>query len=159
MARLKWLVITALVGLAVVGQVFWLRAQQRPEPPSLALRPLSITRQDGSRVQLFVEVASTPEAWERGLMFRKELPQNQGMLFVFPQASGSPFWMKNTLIPLSIAFADGEGVILRILDMTPCLSDPCPTYYPGVAYRQALEVNQGWFRQNGVREGDRWRLE
>jgi len=91
-------------------------------------------------------------------MFRKSLPEDQGLLFLFPQATGSPFWMKNTLIPLSIAFADQNGKILRILDMEPCPKDPCPTYYPGVAYRQALEVNRGWFARHGVKEGDRWRL-
>ena len=65
------------------------------------------------------------------------------------------FWMKNTLIPLSIAFFDRQGVILRILDMEPCRADPCPVYYPGVVYQGALEVNQGWFRRRGLAEGAR----
>jgi hypothetical protein len=63
--------------------------------------------------------------------------------------------MKNTLIPLSIAFFDRQGVILRILDMEPCRADPCPVYYPGVVYQGALEVNQGWFRRRGLKEGAR----
>jgi uncharacterized membrane protein (UPF0127 family) len=63
--------------------------------------------------------------------------------------------MKNTLIPLSVAFYGARGRILRILDMAPCRSDPCRTYDPGVAFRGALEVNRGTFRHWGVRAGDR----
>jgi uncharacterized protein len=81
------------------------------------------------------------------------------MLFLFPEAASGGFWMKNTLIPLSIAFADGEGRILRVLDMQPCRADPCEVYEPGVSYRSALEVNQGAFAEWGVEEGDRLRLE
>jgi uncharacterized membrane protein (UPF0127 family) len=66
--------------------------------------------------------------------------------------------MKNTLIPLSIAFYDVDGTILRILDMEPCRSDPCRVYDPGVRYAGALEVNQGAFERWGVREGDRLEL-
>ena len=66
--------------------------------------------------------------------------------------------MKDTLIPLSIAFWDGRGRIVRILDMTPCRADPCPTYDPRVAYRGALEVNRGAFKRWGVQRGDRVRL-
>jgi uncharacterized membrane protein (UPF0127 family) len=67
--------------------------------------------------------------------------------------------MKNTLIPLSIAFLDADGRILRILDMEPCEADPCPLYPPGVAYTSALEVNQGAFERWGVEVGDLVTLE
>ena len=67
--------------------------------------------------------------------------------------------MKNTLIPLSIAFADAEGTIVSILDMEPCEADPCEIYDPGVPYRSALEVNQGAFDDWGVQVGDRLTLE
>ena len=63
--------------------------------------------------------------------------------------------MKDTLIPLSIAFADADGMIVSILDMEPCETDPCEIYDPGVTYRSALEVNQGAFSRWGVEEGDR----
>jgi len=158
MARLSTFVLVALAVAAFLGVWLTRRPAQAQNPaPRAPLYDLVIETDHGP-VTLKVELASTPEAWQRGLMFRESLPENQGMLFVFPQATGSAFWMKNTKIPLSIAFADQNGVILRILDMDPCEKDPCPSYYPGVAYRQALEVNQGWFDRHGVKEGDRWKL-
>ncbi len=156
MGRMKWFFIGLLAALAVLGNGLWLkRAASQPEQPKL--HTLIIAGSKGP-VTLKVEIAADPAAWQRGLMYRPALPEDRGMLFIFPAATGEAFWMKNTRIPLSVAFADKNGVILRILDMAPCEKDPCPTYYPGVAYRQALEVNQGWFERHGVREGDRWRL-
>ncbi len=155
MVRLTAFVLAVALALAVLGH--FLVGQRAREPQTPPLHELAIETDRGP-VLLKVEIASTPEAWQRGLMYREHLPEDRGLLFLFPQATGSPFWMKNTLIPLSIAFADQNGKILRILDMEPCTKDPCPTYYPGVAYRQALEVNQGWFARHGVKEGDRWRL-
>ena len=105
-----------------------------------------------------VEVARTPEQHQRGLMFRRYLAPNRGMLFVFSETSRGGFWMKNTLIPLSIAFYDARGRILRIMQMEPCTADPCPTYDPDVAYRGALEVNKGAFGRWGVRRGDTIKL-
>ncbi len=158
MARLTPFFVGLLLVLALLGQLFWThRASPAPNPAPLAT--LAIETRDGRRETLEVELATDPEHWRRGLMFRKSLPENRGMLFVFPQTTGEAFWMKNTRIPLSIAFADKNGVILRILDMDPCTRDPCPSYYPGVAYRQALEVNQGWFARHRVAPGDRWRLQ
>ncbi len=157
MARLSGFLLGLLLALAVLGQLFWAH-RSTPLPQAAPTAKLRIETRDGRRLELTVELATDPEHWQRGLMFRRSLPEDRGMLFVFPQATGEPFWMKNTLIPLSIAFADKNGVILRILDMEPCRRDPCPSYYPGVAYRQALEVNQGWFRRHRVAPGDRWRL-
>jgi uncharacterized protein len=102
-----------------------------------------------------VEVADSPEEREVGLMDRKSLPADAGMLFVFEEDTASGFWMKNTLVPLSIAFVDSEGTIVSILDMEPCEADPCEIYNPGVVYRSALEVNQGAFDDWGVQVGDR----
>ena len=110
---------------------------------------------NGKRHLLKVEVADTPERWAQGLMFRERLGEDEGMVFLFPEPTAGGFWMKNTLIPLSIAFFDRQGVILRILDMEPCRADPCPVYFPGVVYQGALEVNQGWFRRRGLAEGAR----
>jgi uncharacterized membrane protein (UPF0127 family) len=107
---------------------------------------------------LAVEIAETPEQQELGLMFRDFLPRNAGMIFVFPEDRARKFWMKNTLVPLSIAFYDRAGRIVSILDMEPCHDDPCPVYDPGVPYRGALEVNQGLFADWGVAVGDRIRL-
>lgn len=109
--------------------------------------------------ELAVEVADSDAERQRGLMERTSLAPDAGMVFVFPSESTGGFWMKNTLIPLSIAFYDAGGRIVRILDMEPCRQDPCPVYDPGVAYVGALEVNQGAFGRWNVSEGDRLRLE
>jgi uncharacterized membrane protein (UPF0127 family) len=105
-----------------------------------------------------VEIADTAAERERGLMGRATLPAEAGMAFVYSEDQRGPFWMKDTLIPLSIAFYTGDGRILKILDMEPCETDPCPLYDPGVAYRGALEVNQGAFAGWGISAGDRLRI-
>jgi uncharacterized membrane protein (UPF0127 family) len=107
---------------------------------------------------LAVEVAETPEQQQLGLMHRASLGEEEGMAFIFFEESSGGFWMKNTLIPLSIAFFDAEGKILRILDMEPCEEEPCEIYDPGVAYMGALEVNLGAFERWGISEGDSLRL-
>jgi uncharacterized protein len=109
-------------------------------------------------VEVPVEVADSPEEREVGLMNRESLPADAGMIFLFDEDTASAFWMKDTLIPLSIAFADAEGTIVSILDMEPCEADPCTLYDPGVTYRSALEVNQGAFDDWGVQVGDRLTL-
>jgi uncharacterized membrane protein (UPF0127 family) len=121
--------------------------------------PRVVIETDGGEVEVAVEVADDDEERQVGLMNRESLPADAGMLFVFEADSSGGFWMKNTLIPLSIAFADASGTILRILDMEPCEADPCEIYDPGVFYRSALEVNKGAFERLGVEEGDRLRLE
>ena len=105
-----------------------------------------------------VEIADTPAERERGLMGRETLPADAGMIFVFPEDQRGAFWMRNTLIPLSIAFYSADGRILKILDMEPCHADPCPLYNPGVTYRGALEVNQGAFAGWGISAGDELRI-
>ncbi len=111
-----------------------------------------------SRVILTVEVARTGEQQARGLMFRRWLAPKAGMAFVYTRDTRGAFWMKNTLIPLSIAFYNSRGKILRIMQMEPCEADPCRLYDPGVAYRGALEVNQGAFGRWRVNRGDTIRL-
>jgi uncharacterized protein len=102
-----------------------------------------------------VEVAETPEQREFGLMFRESLGERSGMVFLFFERRRGSFWMKNTLVPLSIAFFGDDGRILAILDMEPCRADPCKLYDPGVTYSGALEVNQGAFDDWKVSVGDR----
>jgi uncharacterized membrane protein (UPF0127 family) len=109
-------------------------------------------------VLLDVEVAQTVSQRERGLMFRKSLAPDAGMVFIYFEPTTGGFWMKNTLIPLSIAFFGREGRILDIFDMTPCRRDPCRLYSPGVRYWGALEVNRGAFARWGVEVGDEIRL-
>ncbi|HXV94972.1 MAG TPA: DUF192 domain-containing protein [Gaiellaceae bacterium] len=112
----------------------------------------------GEEVVVRVEIADTDEERQVGLMNRESLPEDAGMIFLFDDDVSGGFWMKNTLIPLSIAFVDADGTILSILDMEPCEADPCEIYDPGVSYRSALEVNQGAFAEWGVAEGDRLTL-
>ena len=85
------------------------------------------------------ELALTSAQQQRGLMFRKRAPAD-GMLFVFPRATSGGFWMKNTLVPLTIVFFDTAGKSVRRLTMTPCRKDPCPIYDPERQYRYALEL-------------------
>jgi uncharacterized membrane protein (UPF0127 family) len=114
---------------------------------------------EGRQVLVDVEIAETPVQQQLGLMHRESLASEAGMVFLFPRETRGGFWMKNTLIPLSIAFFDRDGRILRILDMDPCTDDPCPVYDPHISYRGALEVNHGAFAEWGVREGDRITVE
>jgi uncharacterized membrane protein (UPF0127 family) len=85
------------------------------------------------------ELALTGAQRGRGLMHRTRAPQN-GMLFVFPRNTNGAFWMKNTLVPLTIVFFDQSGKRVRRMTMQPCKQDPCPTYSPGRWYRFALEL-------------------
>ncbi|MGH2817939.1 MAG: DUF192 domain-containing protein [Actinomycetota bacterium] len=102
-----------------------------------------------------VEVAETPEQREFGLMFRESLGERSGMVFLFFEERRGSFWMKDTLIPLSIAFFGDDGRILTTLDMEPCRANTCKLYDPGLTYSGALEVNQGAFDDWGVSVGDR----
>jgi uncharacterized membrane protein (UPF0127 family) len=100
---------------------------------------------------VIVEVADEPSERERGLMFREALAPDTGMLFVYPDARPRSFWMKNTPLPLTIAYLDASGTIVRIADMQPYTTEEVPSVVPA-AY--ALEMAQGWFLAAGVREGD-----
>lgn len=101
---------------------------------------------------LRVEVANTEAARLRGLMFRNTLPGNHGMVFVYPQEGRHAMWMKNTSIPLSVAFIDRHGTILNIEDMAPHSER---AHAAAGDAKFALEVNRGWFSRRGIRPGDR----
>ena len=111
---------------------------------------LPITKVRIGKHTVTAELAQSAGERARGLMYRKELGKNDGMLFVFPDEEIRSFWMKNTLIPLSIAYIDSDFVIVRIVDMNPQTTDGHGSSKP---VRYALEVNRGWFRDHGVREG------
>jgi uncharacterized protein len=114
---------------------------------------LTLRGPDGQAVKVPVYVAATPQERQRGLMGRTQLPAGAGMVFLYPEPVREPFYMKDTLIPLEIAFYDAQGKVVRVFDMQPCKADPCHLYDPGTAFVGALEVNQGFFRQIGLREG------
>lgn len=100
--------------------------------------------------KLHVEIADTPSKREKGLMHRKHIGKNEGMLFKFPQKERLSFWMKNTLVPLDVAFIDDNGRIVQIESMKPMSLSPHSSSFP---CRYALETNSGWFKSNGVKEG------
>lgn len=130
-------------------------ASGQPAPtPTFGHAKVLIDTEEGS-VIVDVEEADTPEQRAVGLMFRESLGDDEGMVFLFEGEQRGGFYMKNTLIPLSIAFFGPEGHIVDILDMDPCEADPCQIYTPDSAYVGALEVNQGAFEEWGVQEGDR----
>ncbi len=108
------------------------------------------------RVTLNVEVADTPEGRAQGLMHRTKLAENAGMLFDLESSGLWSFWMKNTLIPLSIAFISEDWTIVDILDMAVAddpQNGPFPYYAPAKPARYALEVNQGFFKRKGIAVG------
>jgi uncharacterized protein len=121
------------------------------------LRAVTIDASAGEEVVVRVEIADTDAERQRGLMGRTALAEDQGMLFVFGGEQELSFWMKNTLIPLSIAFMDSEGRIVDIQDMKPLDDDP-PHYVSAEPARYALEVNQGFFEERGIKVGDRAEL-
>ena len=98
------------------------------------------------------EVAATDQSRQLGLMNRRAMPQQRGMLFVFAQANTHCMWMRNTLLPLSVAFIDGDGVIVNIEDMQPQTEDNHCARKPA---RYALEMNIGWFAQRGIKPGSK----
>jgi uncharacterized membrane protein (UPF0127 family) len=118
------------------------------------LHTLAIDTSGGEKVEVRVEIADTDAERARGLMGRTALAEDRGMLFVYPDEEVRSFWMKDTLIPLSIAFIDSEGRIVDIKDMKPLDDDP-PHYVSAEPARYALEVNQGFFEEHGVKVGDR----
>jgi hypothetical protein len=98
------------------------------------------------------ELADTEQARMTGLMFRERLPENAGMLFVYEREDRHAMWMKNTYVPLSVAFIDRRGVILNIEDMEPQTLDSHAA--AGLA-KYALEMNRGWFEKRGIKRGDK----
>ena len=101
---------------------------------------------------LVSEIADEPSERQMGLMARTALEADAGMLFVYPDTRERGFWMKNTLLPLSIAYLDDDGTIVRIADMRPLCEELVSSHLPA---RYALEAHRGWFGAHGVRIGDR----
>jgi uncharacterized membrane protein (UPF0127 family) len=100
--------------------------------------------------QIDAQVAATPDQRMTGLMFRKEMPQHEGMLFVFEEPTQQCFWMKNTLLPLSVAFVADDGTIVNIDEMKAQTEDSHCSTKP---VRYVLEMNKGWFAKKGIKAG------
>ncbi len=102
--------------------------------------------------QIDAQVAATPGERQTGLMWRREMPQHEGMLFVFDQPGTQCFWMMNTLIPLTAAFVTDDGTIVNLADMKPQTTDSHCSAKP---VRYVLEMNQGWFARKGLKAGSK----
>ena len=134
------------------------RDEPSPLEPSEPFGLATVTVTGGDRVvRVPSYVADDDQTRRRGLMFREELHPEAGMIFVFPDERSGGFWMKDTLIPLSILFYGPGGDVRAVLDMEPCEADPCPVYDPGVTYVGAIEVNKGYFDEIGLEVG--WQVE
>jgi len=129
------------LGLSFVSGAW---AQDAAQP-----RLATLTLQAGMH-NIRAEVARTPMQTQTGMMFRQEMGANEGMLFVFDQPERRCFWMKNTLLPLSIAFIADDGSIVNLADMQPKSEDSHCSAQP---VRFALEMNQGWFAKRGIKPG------
>jgi hypothetical protein len=146
------IVLSAFVALLILAS-----SCARPEGPPLPTAPPRGVLIRFGKATLAAGVVAGPKGRARGLMNRRKIPSDGGLLFLFPGKVRGGFWMKNTLIPLAIAYMDwggGETVLVkRLMKMEPCRSDPCRVYNPGIPYDAALEVNQGWFGRHGVERG------
>ncbi len=126
-----------------------LSGQESAQPPLPA-----VTLGIGAK-SVNAEVADETPERTAGLMFREKLAPDSGMLFVMPRPERATFWMKNTLLPLSIAYINASGVILEIHDLEPHNENAVSSAFPHIAY--ALEMEQGWFARNKILPGDRIR--
>ena len=119
------------------------------EAPQLHLQRVKLNA--GMHV-IDAQVALTPQERQTGLMLRKDMPQHEGMLFVFQQASEQCFWMKNTLLPLTAAFVADDGTIVNTADMKP---ETTNSHCSAKPVRYVLEMNKGWFAKKGIKQGSK----
>ncbi|MBC8495201.1 DUF192 domain-containing protein [archaeon] len=105
-------------------------------------------------INIDVEIADSFSVQMQGLMYREELGEYSGMLFIFPDEIERTFWMKNTLIPLDMIFIDSNMKIVKIVQAKPCIKDPCEHYPSERAAMYVLEVNKGFSESHGIKEGN-----
>lgn len=151
-----------LLGVAMVASIIACAPQDTTPPassmlPPGALGPLHTLEFELAGVPVTIEVAISSREQQQGLMYRESMPENHGMLFVYPEPRYMSFWMLNTRIPLSIAFIREDGVISNIENMRPQTGPfpPVDRYVSTQRCLYALEMNQGWFERNGISAGDR----
>jgi uncharacterized protein len=137
--------------LCVPGCLFFLFSAISFAEPTVAQPKLSAVSLSISGKKLDTEIADDDAERETGLMFRKEMAEGTAMAFVFDVPQHVAFWMKNTLIPLSVAYVNPAGVILEVHDMQPKDETPVSSKFDDIAY--GIEVPQGWFLKNGILPG------
>ena len=135
------------VRLALLLSALGLQTTVQAQAPQMNLQR---TQLSAGMHLLDVQLALTPEQRQIGLMWRKEMPQHEGMLFVFEQPASQCFWMRNTLLPLTAAFVDDDGTIVNLADMKPQNDDSHCSLKP---VRFVLEMNQGWFAKRNIQAG------
>ena len=140
----RLLTLSALLWALLGSTMLW--AQTGPQPPLPTVRLTAGIHVIQAEVALSIDERAT------GLMFRREMAANAGMLFRFEQPAVHCFWMKNTLLPLSIAFLTDDGSIVNIAEMKPQTTESHCAERP---VRYALEMNQGWFAKRGIKPGSR----
>jgi len=140
-----------VLSLIILNACFTAAAVAACASQKLETTVLTIQRADSTPVEITVEMARTDEEKAQGLMHRKKLPDGQGMIFIYDRDQQMSFWMKNTVIPLSIAFIASDGRIIEIRDMQPL---DLSAVKSSRSVRYALETPQGWFDRAGVKPGD-----
>lgn len=135
----------ALTAFLLLASV-WTQAQEAPQ------MNLQRTRLSAGMYVIDAQIALTPEERQIGLMQRKEMPQHEGMIFIFEQAGEQCFWMKNTLLPLTAAFVADDGTIVNLADMKPQTTESHCSTRP---VRYVLEMNKGWFAKKGIKPGSK----
>ena len=136
----------AVLAASLVLTSVWIQAQEAPQ------MNLQRTRLSAGIYVIDAQVALTPDERQIGLMQRKDMPQHEGMIFVFEQAAQQCFWMKNTLLPLTAAFVGDDGTIINLADMKPQTTDSHCSKQP---VRYVLEMNKGWFSKKGIKAGSK----
>ena len=142
--------------LMALGTLLGLSAcsQTATEPPPVLSKGRIVATTASGKATLNVEIADTETLRDAGLMGRTSLDPDSGMAFLWSSPTTATFWMKDTLIPLSVVFWDAAGEVVAMDEMTPCTATPCKTYGAPVAYVGAAEANARWFDEHGVRVGD-----
>ncbi len=143
------LLLIGILSLSVANAELYRELRMKHHQSGLPLAMMQVGEE-----QVKVELAESDEAQIRGLMERRILPRNMGMLFLFKEEKPRSFWMKNTKIPLDIIYIDGEGVIVDIVYAEPCLANPCPSYPSRKPAQYVLEINGGLAEEFGVKVGD-----
>lgn len=127
-----------------------------PDDPGRPTLPWGKVVFDEAEAEVKVEVAQDPEHRQRGLMYRKQLDEREGMIFLFGRRRLLTFWMKNTCLPLDMIFIDQDGVVVGIEENVPTMNEN--TYHVGCPSQFVLEVNAGWSRRHGVLPGQKARF-
>jgi uncharacterized protein len=146
------------VWIVVVGVLLVACGREDGPPSGGPDHGVFFQRSSGGEAALDVWVADTDAERQRGLMGVNDLGADQGMAFVFDEPTDTTFWMKDTPLPLSIAFVDETGTIVGVREMAPCHADPCPTYAARSSFVMAIEANAGYFDREQIGVGDRARL-